>query len=73
MAINTTVNASIGKAPFEVLYGGNIPMPVDIILSNQSTVDPYATTFASKMQSLVKAIKSAMSEAQASQKHFYDL
>ena len=31
MAINSTINASINKAPFEVLYSENIPLPIDLL------------------------------------------
>ena len=72
LAINSTVNASINKAPFEVLYGENIPLPVDLLLARDSTIDPHASSFATKMQSLVKSIQKAMHTAQLAQKHFHD-
>ena len=31
MTINSIINASINKAPFEVLYGENILLPVDLL------------------------------------------
>ena len=30
MAINSTINSSINKKPFEVLYGENIPLPFEV-------------------------------------------
>ena len=50
MAINSTINASINKAPFEVLYGENIPLPVDLLLSRESSINPNAHNFARKMK-----------------------
>ena len=32
MAINSTINSSSSKAPFEVLNGKNIPVPIDLLL-----------------------------------------
>ena len=72
MAINSTVNASIQKAPFEVLYGENIPLPIDLLLSKESTIDPTAKKFATKMHNLVQQVKNAMADAQQAQKRFYD-
>ena len=50
MAINSTINASINKALFKVLYGKNIPLPVDWLLYRESSINPYAHAFASKMK-----------------------
>ena len=63
MAINSTINASIQKAPFEVLYGENIPLPIDLMLSKESTVNPQAKSFATKMHKLVNQVKTAMADA----------
>ena len=41
MAINSTINDSIYKAPFEVLYDENIPLPVDLLLSMESHINPH--------------------------------
>ena len=62
MAINSTINASINKAPFEFLYGENILLPVDLLLYRESSINSYAHTFASKMRQLVNKVKSAMHE-----------
>ena len=48
MAINSTLNASINKAPFEVLYDENISLLVDLLLSQELFINPHAHTFASK-------------------------
>ena len=63
MAINFTINASINKAPFKVFYGENIPLPIDLLLSRESSINPHAHTFASKMKQLVDKVKSAMHDA----------
>ena len=50
IAINFTVKASINKAPLEVLYGENIPFPIDFLLPIKSFINPHAYTFAIKMK-----------------------
>ena len=50
IAINSKINASIKKALFEVLNGENIPLPVDLLLSRESSINPYAHTFSKKMK-----------------------
>ena len=50
IAINSTINASINKSPFEVIYGKNTRFPVDLLLSRESSINPHAHTFARKMQ-----------------------
>ena len=50
MAINSTIYASITKALFEVLYGENIPLPIDLLLSRDSYIKPQANKFTSKMK-----------------------
>ena len=63
IAINSTINASINKALFEVLYGENIPLPVDLLLSRESSINPHAYKFARKMKQLITKVKSAMHDA----------
>ena len=46
MAINFTINVRISKAPFEVLYGESILLPVDFLLSRESSINHHAHTFA---------------------------
>ena len=60
IAINYTVNSSIAKAPFKVLYGENILFPIDFFLSRKSHINPHAHNFASKMKQLVAKAKIAM-------------
>ena len=33
LAINSTVARSMGKAPFEMLYGESVRLPIDLVLS----------------------------------------
>ena len=64
VAINSTINAKISKAPFEVLYSKNIvPLPVDFLLSRESFINSYAHIFTSKMKQLVTEVKNAMHAA----------
>ena len=59
MAINT----SIKKAPFKVLCSENIPLPVDLFLSREFSINPHAHMLANKMKHLVNKVKSAMHDA----------
>ena len=63
MAINSTINYSINKAPFEVLYGNNTLLHVDLLLSKESSISPHAHTFANKMKQLVNKVKHAIHDA----------
>ena len=37
-AINLTIGGSIGSSPFELIYGEQVRLPVDIIVGNQSRI-----------------------------------
>ena len=50
IAINSKNNASIKKALVEVLNGEKIPLPVDLLLSRESSINPYSHTFFRKMK-----------------------
>ena len=63
MAINSTINSSINKAPSKVLYGENILLPVDLLLSRESSINPNAYKFSIKLKQLVKKVKSATHDA----------
>ena len=63
IAINSTFNASINKALFEFLFGENIPLLVDLLLSREFSINPHAYTFARKIKQLVKQVKSAIHDA----------
>ena len=41
-AINSTVAESIGRSPFELVYGEQVRLPVDIIVGSQSRVSSAA-------------------------------
>ena len=34
LAINSMVARSMGKAPFEMLYGENVQLPIDLVLGS---------------------------------------
>ena len=34
LAINSTFACSMGKAPFEMLYGENVRLPIDLVLGS---------------------------------------
>ena len=38
-SINSSMSASTGKAPFELVYGTNVTLPMDLALPTQP--DPY--------------------------------
>ena len=63
IAINSTINKSIKKVPFEVLWGESTPLPVDLLLSRESSINPHAHTFAIKMEKLITKVKSTMHDA----------
>ena len=63
MAINSTINARTNKASFEVPYGENIPLPVDLLLYRKSSIKPHAHTFARKIKLILNKVTSAMHDA----------
>ena len=63
MAINSTINAIINKAPFKVLYSKNTPLPVNLLLSREFSISPHAYSFAIKMKQLVNKVKNSMHDA----------
>ena len=63
IAANSTINTIISKAPFEVLYGKNFPLPVGCLLFRESSISTHAHKFARKMHHLVKKVKSAIHDA----------
>ena len=52
-AINSTVSASTGKAPFELLYGENVTLPMDHALHAANTTS-HAANFTTHIQNLVR-------------------
>ena len=63
MAINSTIDVSIQKTTFEVLYIENTPLPVDLFLSKESSINLQACNFDHKRHQLVNKIKSAIHDA----------
>ena len=64
IAINSTINASIQKTPFEILYCKNITVPVGLLLSRESSINLQAYKLASKIKQFVANVRSAMYIAQ---------
>ena len=42
IAINSTIKASIQKSPFEIVYSEKILLPVDLLLSRESSINTQA-------------------------------
>ena len=63
VAINSTINASINKALFEIPYGKITPLPDDYLLPRESSINPHAYMFGSKMKQQFNKIKSPMYDA----------
>ena len=70
-AVNSTVAESIGRSPFELVYGEQGRLPVDAIVGNQSGM-PYADHFAQHIQNLVQDAKYHLKRAQDYQKLHFD-
>ena len=60
IAINSTITASISKAFFEVPYGENIPLYVDLLLFKESSINFNAHKFARKIKQLLNKVKCAI-------------
>ena len=60
MGINSTLNASDWKVPFEVLYDKYIPFSIDFLLSQESSINPQAHKFARKIWKLIDQVKMAL-------------
>ena len=60
MAINSSINVIIQKAPFEALFGENIQLPIILFLSRESSIKIQVHIFTSKMKLLVYKVKSAI-------------
>ena len=63
MAIISTINVTIQKTPFEVIYGETIPLPIDLVLYRETSINPHTHKLASKLKQLVDKVKSAMYNA----------
>ena len=63
-AINSTVAESIRRSPFELVYGKQVRLPVDIIVGNQSRM-PDAAYFAQHIQKLVQDAKNHLKRDRA--------
>ena len=63
-AINSTVSQSTGFAPFELLYGQNVPLPLDHAIANPNASKlTDAHSIISKIHKMVQNAKHAMQKA----------
>ena len=63
-AINSTINASTDKAPFEMAYGTNVALPVDHALHlSTPEVDAAAPDFLSNIRHTISEAKNALVKA----------
>ena len=53
LAVNSATNATTSKPAFELLYGNNVTLPIDITLGTE-TMHPTATNFTAKIKQLVE-------------------
>ena len=53
-AINANPNASMPKPAFKVLYGENVPMPVEYTLAKSDGVHPSAAKFMQHIHTIIK-------------------
>ena len=70
-SINSTIAESIGCSHFELVYGEQVRLPVDVIVGNQSRM-PDAAHFAQHIQQLVQDAKNHLKRAQDYQKRYLD-
>ena len=62
---------SIGHSLFELVYGEQVRLPVDIIVGNQNRM-PDPAHFAQHIQQLVQDAKNHLERAQDYQKRYFD-
>ena len=62
LAINSTVARSMGKTPFEMLYGENIRLPIDLVLGSPVQVRS-AEEVAHKVVDIVREARDSWAKA----------
>ena len=62
LAINSTVARSMGKAPFEMLYGENVRLPIDLVLGSPVQVRS-AEEVACKVVDVVREARDSWAKA----------
>ena len=62
LAINSTVARSMGKAQFEMLYGENVRLPIDLVLGSPVRVRS-AEEVASKVVDIVREARDSWAKA----------
>ena len=70
-AINSTGAESIERSPFELVYGEQVRLPVDIIVGTQNRMSD-AAHFAQHIQQLVQDAKNHLKKAQDYQKRYFN-
>ena len=70
-AINSTVAESIGRSLFELVYGEQVRLPVDVIVKIQSRMLD-AAHFVQHIQKLVQDAKNDLKRAQDYQKRYFN-
>ena len=71
-ALNSTVSATTGFAPFETWYGENVQLPIDHALHTPPHADRDAPNFVANIRRIVSETQQAMQRAQSYQKRYYD-
>ena len=62
LAINSTVTCSMGKTPFEMLYGENVRLPIDLVLGSPVQVRS-AEEVACKVVDVVREARDSWAKA----------
>ena len=70
-AINSNVAESTGRSLFEMVYGEQIKLPIDVTVGTQGKM-PDATRFAQHIQQVIKDAKNHLKRAQDYQKLYFD-
>ena len=70
LAINSTVNDSMGYSPFYVAYGQEATKPADLL--EGLSPNPAAGNFANRIATIYHVVRTRLEKAQASQKYQAD-
>ena len=70
-AINSTITESIGQSPFEMVYGEQVRLLVEVIVGTQNRMAD-AAHFVQHIQQLFQDAKNHLKKAQDYQKRYFD-
>lgn len=78
MAYRSSVHASTGFTPCEVLFGQEIVLPVDVMLNlgdgeRFSSINQYITNLAGILSTVVKAVQKHQTKVSGQQKSAFDV